>query len=245
MSLRTDVLEWLFYNGYPANVAFCFEEGSGTPRDAIVGKLPVLTGTPSWQTDGTYGTYYRFDAVTDNLGCLTTSGGDDNFHLFIGPSAETVILVRKKTDTTGRQSYAFAANVASDGGRCSSHLPWNDGNVYFDFGGVSAPNRLTFAFTPTTNWELWVFKAGPSGSKVFLDTVQKASQGTAVTRVQNEGRTNINAGFLVNGDLQGMAFIAFIPYELPDSLIAQLSLTNFSTTSIFTGSSARVQPVMF
>ncbi len=237
MSLRSDVLTWLSLNGYPANVAFKFDEGSGTPTDAISGtKQPNVGGTPSWQTDGTYGAYYRFDATGDNLGCLTTSGGANNFGLFCGTTAETIILLRKKTDTTTRTGFSFAANVASDGGRASCHLPYTDNEAYWDFGGVAAPNRVHFTYTVTTNWELWVFKAGTQGSKIFLDTVIKTAPSTTpITRTANEGTFNINAAFLAGGDLQGMAFIAFIPYEVPDDIIQQLSLMNFSTTSIMDG----------
>src|SRR5262245_48662621 len=134
MSFRTDILDWLDVNGYPANVAFCFEEGSGTPTDAISGtKQPTVTGSPTWDTDGTYGTCYKFDTA-DKLVCLTTSGGGNNFGHFLSTTSQTVIVARKKTDTTARQSYTFAANTASTGGRCSAHIPWNDNIVYWDFG---------------------------------------------------------------------------------------------------------------
>ena len=60
------------------------------------------------------------------------------------------------------------------------HLPWGDGNVYFDCGnGVGATSRIVF--TPTTaektGWHNWVFTKNASTGimKIYLDGTEKSS----------------------------------------------------------------------
>lgn len=222
MSARTDIIAWLDTMGYPANRAILCEEGSGTAEEHFSGDPITEGGTPGWTTDGTYGTAVRLDAVGDYIALVTASD-------FISTTGQTVIIARKAHDTTLRQSYLFAVNVAVDANRCSAHAPWDDGDVYWDFGGISGDNRLLWTtYAKSTDFEVWVFKAGASGSQIWLNGVLQASHANSISRSTDTGLFQVNAGFLINGDLQDVFSIILVPDEVPDSMLEQLTPGIFS-----------------
>jgi hypothetical protein len=81
----------------------------------------------------------------------------------------------------GRQSTMFGFE---SGSRMQTHCPWSDGNIYWDFGGSAAPNRLTvsgqsFALNA---WNHMVFIAGAIGSQVWRNGLLIGSSSTAISR---------------------------------------------------------------
>jgi hypothetical protein len=164
----------------------------------------------------------------NGLAAGKSPGGTDCWNLpdssvYLGTTAQTILVIRKKIDTAIRQSALFG-NIPSLGQRCSAHVPWDDGVVYFDFGGAVAPNRVIWSgYTPTTNVEAWAFRAGPSGSSIWLDGIQKATQATAITRSAMTEVFWINNNGGVAGDLQDTLFLALVPDEVPDALLAQFT----------------------
>lgn len=127
----------------------------------------------------------------------------------------TILAVRQKADTTGRTSALFGLNESTAGNRCGAHLPFNDGNIYFDFGGTSSPNRISAAFTATTEVEAWACIAGYNGSSIWRNGIVLVSQSTAITRSDSTESFLVNRGngSGAGGDVQDLWFFAVLDAE--------------------------------
>jgi len=175
----------------------------------INGPFGTLAGTPSWvwNTPGTGININNTGDFMQALGVLdeVTKGG-------------TVLLIRRKTDTTTRVSAAFGEPIA--GGGFQGLVPFNDGTVYWDFGGNTAPNRLTLAgLSWTAVPEMWAFAAGGKGSSIWKNGEKLANQTTAISRAAS-GEVRLNSTFGVSGDLQEFYFFAVAKEQWPDDLIS-------------------------
>lgn len=113
-------------------------------------------------------------------------------------AAVTVAAIRRNKDTTLRAGAFFGLDL--DGSeltsRIGAHVPYSDGTVYWDFGGATGVNRLTWGgYTKATAIERWVFTGGPAGMFIYFNGVQVASSGTAVSRAASTlSRFLLNAG---------------------------------------------------
>src|SRR5206468_5851441 len=137
---------------------------------------PNLSGTATWvgNTDGA-----AFNLATSNF--LTLNAGGTSALDPVPTSAVTLLYIRRKTDTTLRTAGHFGGALAADLSSCGAHVPWVDGTVYWDFGGVVGAHRLSVAglsFAATV--ERWIFTAGPQGSAIWRNGVKVASQATAI-----------------------------------------------------------------
>jgi len=212
MSSRSDYLAYLIAQGYTPDRAVLFEEGSGAPVEHYTSAALTEIAPPTWTTPSGY---TAANAASDNWygqipGCPVST------------TAETILIIRRKTDSTLRAAAGFGVDVGTASWRCGAHMPYSDGTIYFDFGGFSSPNRLTWGgYTPTTNIEAWAFRAGTLGSSIWLNGIQKGSQGTAITRSTSTVNILINNG---NGagdtDYSDFLFFAVIPAELSNSVLA-------------------------
>lgn len=121
----------------------------------------------------------------------------------------TCLVIRKKVDTTARNSACFGSQSGSGTQRFAAFMPFGDGNVYWDYGGSAAPNRVTWTgYTETTNIEFWAFTAGPLGSAIYLDGLVVASQSTGITRTLGGSPFQIGSAAGVGGDLMHMILFA-------------------------------------
>lgn len=203
-------------------------------------RIPLTFGTtaPVWVTNS-HGKALYFGS--------TFSGMDVGFH----PSREsydldypeylnfatvtrgqTVLVIRRKVDTTARASSLFGVEDAGGGiptsARCGAHVPFSDGTVYWDYGNNTGANRLTVAgLSFTTNVEKWIFTAGPRGSNIWRNGIKVAEQSTPLTRVvtdqfSNFGGPVINGGNGIptstGGDLQELNFIMYIASQWSDEM---------------------------
>ena len=106
-----------------------------------------------------------------------------NADRYLSTTGGTALVVLSR-DGAAQASTAFAFGTYNDATyRFSAHLTWSDGNIYFDFGGTFAPNRVvataqTIDSTPTAI----VLTAGPGGMRIFRDGRLIASSSTAPTR---------------------------------------------------------------
>lgn len=112
----------------------------------------------------------------------------------------TAVLGQKKRDATNRASTAFAVNVSSGGGtdgdtgRCGAHVPYNDGTVYFDYGGLSAgTTRLSVAGLSFTNDDIWFFTVGIRGMEIWQNSVKRAGNSSTPSRT-NGGTQQFQLG---------------------------------------------------
>lgn len=83
--------------------------------------------------------------------------------------------------------------------RCGAHVPFTDGVVYWDFGGVtSGSTRLSVAGLTISNRDSWVFTAGLRGMEIWQNGRLRASNGGTPSRVGGSvwglGRHDSNAG---------------------------------------------------
>lgn len=239
-----------------------FNDGQGTPKvpsgisgisadtyvdsplvqyyQTLANRIPIVFGPaiPSWSVN----------AAGKALSCSSTPSGMDmgilpgqdsfdfDFPEFpFGATVsrgETVLVIRRKLDTTARASTLFGVEDSvfmPTTIRCGAHVPYSDGSVYWDYGGLSGVNRLIVAgLTFTTNVEKWIFHAGPRGSAIWRDGVLVGSQTSPLTRTvtsmtpfdQNFGGWMINGGNGLTGsggDLQEFNFIMYIANQWSDA----------------------------
>lgn len=105
----------------------------------------------------------------------------------------TVAMIRRLTDTTLRTGAVFGGNTIA-ARRIGAHCPWSDGNIYWDFGGTSSPNRLTVSgLSWNTLVESFVFVAGNKGSAVYRNGIKVGSQSTGISRT-----TSASDAFTIN-----------------------------------------------
>ena len=95
----------------------------------------------------------------------------------------TVLMLYEKGDATARASVAFCVNLAGTGASTINALvPWVDGTVYWDFGGVSAgTSRLSVAGL-SFGLDAWVFSTGARGMEMWQNGLLRGSNGGNTTR---------------------------------------------------------------
>jgi hypothetical protein len=198
-----------------------YNEGSGVPRDLLGVNNPVENGGPTWGTS--------------SAGLIKNVGTSANWQFangnFLALDRVTILCIRRKTDTTERSAALFAGTVASGTTHLAAYPPFSDGIVYWDFGGNSGTNRLTWGgYVAGTKPEFWAFRAGGQGMSIWFNGKKVATQSTAVTRTGNDANYFINRlDFGANGgDSQDLAFFAVYKAELPDSAIQQWTVSPYS-----------------
>lgn len=134
----------------------------------------------------------------------------------------TVLFIRRKTDATVRNVTLFGQSGSTASQRCGLHFPYGDGNIYFDFGGLSSPNRLTIGGQSwNTKPDMGAAVVGKQGMAVWRNGIKIGSSATVVTRSQGAGATlQINNGNSALGDLQEFYFFAVCKQEWSDEMIA-------------------------
>ncbi len=111
------------------------------------------------------------------------------------PNADSTVLQIVLTDNNLAAS--VFGNIDSSSvsvAKFQSHNPFS-GTVYFDFGGASGNNRVSY--TPAAGyfgtWHTVIYTAGSTGMAIITDGAISASNGVAVTR------TNTASGFAIGG----------------------------------------------
>jgi hypothetical protein len=167
--------------------------------------------------------YRLVDRVRSNHGTLTNmdpasdwvaSGGKlaldfDGSNDFVDASSPSVgsittnatVSIWMTLSATGRTASLFGVN--STGGanqRFQAHAPWSDNNIYWDFGGTSAPNRLTVTGQswPLNAWNHLVFIAGSIGMQVYRNGLLIGSSSTAATRSASSNQLIVGGSLLDN-----------------------------------------------
>lgn len=173
-------------SGHPLkpDVALIFNESGGRTVWSPTG-AGNCAGNLTW-TNGKYGPAAKFTGA----GTLAT-----NTTYYLPTTAATIVqIVRCNNQNDTGSGFGHADGGSGDASRCQAHLPYS-GAIYWDFGGSSAPNRVSY--TPASGfwgaWHVMAFVAGPSGMAIYEDGVLKASSGTAVSRI------NTSPGFDIGG----------------------------------------------
>lgn len=147
----------------------------GSAKPGIPGHFNMAAGSP----------YLSVPWGGVSLGFGGTASMDD---VFTRADAGTVLAVYRHKDTTARNALLAGASVANAFGhdnRLDLHVPWGDGNIYFDFGGTTdGVTRLTVSsYTKDTDWHWWAFVVGDGeGMRVYRDGVLLASNSATPSR---------------------------------------------------------------
>lgn len=135
-----------------------------------------------------------------------TSANNSLSELFFPVATQaTVLLVYRHRDTTARNSAAFGVDTGggSFGRRVDAILPFTDGNIYFDYGGVvEGASRLSVAITKDTLWHWWAFTVGGGfGMRIYRDGVLLASNSGTPSRTLDGGaRWQVGGNEFTNAD---------------------------------------------
>lgn len=200
-----------------------FNEGAGVPFDLGVQRPCTKGGSPTWVSN-TAGWAGNSPSAADYY-ILPTNGVFETCPSNLkGGNQATVAIIRRKNDTTLRSSALFGVLDASTGPRCGAHVPFSDGTVYWDFGGASGSNRLTWTgYSVSTEIERWVFVAGSKGMAIYFNGLLKNSSSTGVSR-SADGTFAIGSGNGSTGgnaDLQQYLFFAMFDAQWNADQVAQ------------------------
>lgn len=136
------------------------------------------------------------------------------------PTARVTVLVsRRKVDTTARASALFAILSVNTDHWCQAHAPYSDSKMYWEFGGpVSGYNWIGSPTTipVTTDGETFAFVAGQRGLAMYRNGVLIASNTTAAGRSATTAAlyvANGSGGSNSRGDLVEHSFFAMLDAE--------------------------------
>ena len=143
----------------------------------------------------------------------------------VGPC--TVALGYRKTDATLRDSYAFGVDDVDVITRLNVHLPYVDGVVYFDYGGIGAGTTRVSVSGLAFGSNFWVFSTGPRGMEIWQDGALRASNTANPTR-RNDAGTGLYIGGMdaipfTDGDLAEYSYFAMWGRQLSRQDIVALS----------------------
>lgn len=143
----------------------------------------------------------------------------------------TILYIRRPRDTTSRAAAHFGGIASELDERLFAHVPFSDGNIYWDYGDPTGTGRTTWTgYTKVVGQvDTFVFLAGARGGAIWLNGEQKATNGTASTRNStSDGNKNFYIGDglgLSNyaGDAVDVLYFAVWNRELSDAEVRSVS----------------------
>lgn len=150
---------------------------------------------------------------------IVTIASDSSTILPTGPI--TIISGYEKTDATLRNSGPWGVDTATAGERCSCHLPWGSGSVFWDYGGTGAGNRLTVASLSFGD-DVWAFTVGARGMELWQNGVVVGSNGDNPTRSATTDPFGLGKT-VANSDQANYYFFMVYHGQLPEKQIISLS----------------------
>lgn len=168
---------------------FCYvtHPSGGRPVDLAKRYTLGYTGSAAWGGGaGAYGpASVHTNSGTSGWGLLSGS--------LAGSVAGSILIIRRKTDTTNRTT-GFGS-TSTNANAFGVLLPFSDGTVYWDFGGHAGSNRISKSgLTFSAKDSVWIFTAGPSGMYMYQDGLLVASSSAAVTRTPSNSTFGLTYG---------------------------------------------------
>lgn len=162
---------------------------------------------------GELGRNISIDTATLDGGVVIASDADD---IITSTSSCTILLIRRSKDTVARESMLFGYAVSA-ADRVLTHAPWSDGNLYWDFGGTGASQRISVAFAKSTTPDYLAFVAGPTkGREVWRNGIKIVGDATKTgARVATAANFRIGA-VGTNSDLEEFYYFHVLNRELSD-----------------------------
>ena len=215
--------EWKWF-WKDATAVVPFWEGGGVPQNLVPGK-PTITETANtvWGP-GRVGVQKEITSTARRFWALGTTLD------MCSLTAGSILIVRRKVDTTNRASSLFGIDHAD---RLHSHCPFSDGNVYWDWAGASGDDRVTWSdYVTTDDVEVWGFTAGPLGHAIYYNGVVQVSNAVAATARSDTIDFHIGDG-AAETDLQEFYFAAVFDVEVTAAQVAQWSADYFGPVRRF------------
>jgi len=104
----------------------------------------------------------------------------------IGLAGTTIYCLQRHTDTTLRSASLFGTfDGTTLTRRCGGHAPFSDGTVYWDYGGASGGQRLTWTGLggkDVNRLNRWCFVAAQRGLEIWHQGILRNSNSTAASR---------------------------------------------------------------
>lgn len=141
----------------------------------------------------------------------------------------TIALEYEKRDSTLRDSAAFGVSTATNNQRCGAHVPFTDGTVYFDWGGISENNtRESVAGLTTSGRHIWVFTSGPRGMEIWQDGILRTSNAANPTRVNAASAFQLGIHFSAASDFANYGWFYTNRRQLTSMECQRLSFEPYS-----------------
>jgi len=209
---RTNIEINLKFN---VKAAWIFNEGSGNPRNLSSGEVGTISGAVwSLSEDGQC---LELDTASDSIELAAESQD------VLTTGDCTILIGYEKTDANNRTSYSFGIDSTTGVYKCSCHLPWSDGTLYWDYGGQAGNNRLAISGLTFGN-DNWAFYGGSKGLEVHQNGVSVGSNSAAISRTQAS-----SIGFLLGASAGADADFAKVKYlyifheKLNETLIKEIN----------------------
>jgi hypothetical protein len=157
-----------------------------------------------------------WDSTLSPKSGLTFTTNPDS--VFTSSGQATIVLLRRKKDTTARASVAFGYVLAQED-RVIAHLPYSDGTSYFDFGTMYGGRLSAPSLSYTTEPECYVFVADSTsrgreiwrnGSLVASSTSETATRPSNTTSAFGLGGLDA----YVASDSEEQSLFVVFPYAL-------------------------------
>lgn len=175
----------------------------------------------------TSGQSLKYSAATANNGLIIANDADE---LFPVANTASIFVIRQSLDTTARTSTLFGYHVGTTGpDRTLAHVPYSDGNIYWDLGDATTSTRLSVASGgKTTNKEAYAFIGGPTkGREIWRNGIKLAGDATKTgARAATTASFRIGSASNVStetNDLEGVNLFIIGSKEWPDWAINALS----------------------
>ena len=156
-----------------------FDEGFGTTTADATGnaRTGTLVNGPTWTASPVAlpaGSALCFDGVSAALQV-------PNAALSMPTDEITMEFWERAYEV--RQQSPFVLSSDNINNRISSHVPWSDGFVYWDFGNIGTDGRLVY-LPPTDvtgRWQHWALVSSRAGNfqRIYRNGVLEASDSTA------------------------------------------------------------------
>jgi hypothetical protein len=195
--------------GAPSNVDSII--GFSSPEWILVGKPGLGAGNAygwvfqNYSTNPDQVAHMNFSVNTKSLGIISFDGTDDYFDLPTS-AIPTGYLITIEIVTKGINSYPNSSIIAGGTGGnqdLNIHLPWGDGNLYWDVGRPF--NRIYKAVSPSelTGLHHWVFTKNASTGimNIYLDGNLWHTGGGQTSTIPAMGVVNLGRYNIGNGGL--------------------------------------------
>ncbi|HXI15508.1 MAG TPA: hypothetical protein VNM48_03980 [Chloroflexota bacterium] len=117
----------------------------------------------------------------------------------------------------------LAGSGGDAGSRCGAHLPWSDGIVYWDYGGLVDGVTELAAPGLTFGDDLWAFTVGPRGMEIWQNGRLRASNTSNPTRTAGAAAFALGAHATTYTDHAEWSFAAIARTQLSSATLAQLT----------------------